>query len=268
MKPSAHSPSAVPACSAHPAPAARWGSPIQPRHRIRLRDEPDGDLPQRRPARCGAAGRALCLPGPWRSSAFQKERLPSRCSRLISSDGHAARLTGARMAHRCRAVLDQERNLPMRVTLTLVCTLLLAVPVAGQTPGTSGSDERAVKDLVARYNAARDNQDPAAIRALFTADADQLVSSGEWRRGREQLVEGMLRELAHEPGRSHARRRDGPLPHCRCCRGRCPVQTSRVRLARRPVACGARSSRCALQRAGDCQPSGTCCRPGSMPSPV
>ena len=88
----------------------------------------------------------------------------------------------------------------MRVTLTLVCTLLLAVPVAGQTPGTSGSDERAVKDLVARYNAARDNEDPAAIRALFTADADQLVSSGEWRRGREQLVEGMLRSSRTNPG--------------------------------------------------------------------
>ena len=58
----------------------------------------------------------------------------------------------------------------------------------------------AVRELVARYNAARDNEDPAAIRALFTADADQLVSSGEWRRGREQLVEGMLRSSSTNPG--------------------------------------------------------------------
>ena len=88
----------------------------------------------------------------------------------------------------------------MRVTLTLLWILLLVASAAGQTPGTRALDERAVKDLVARYNAARDNEDPAAIRALFTADADQLVSSGEWRRGRDELVEGMLRSSRTNPG--------------------------------------------------------------------
>ena len=34
--------------------------------------------------------------------------------------------------------------------------------------------------------------DPAAVGALFTSDADQLVSSGEWRRGRDALVKGTL----------------------------------------------------------------------------
>jgi uncharacterized protein (TIGR02246 family) len=88
----------------------------------------------------------------------------------------------------------------MRATLTLLWSLVLVVGVSGQAPGPRDGDERAVKDLVARYNAARDNEDPAAIRALFTADADQLVSSGEWRRGREQLVEGMLRSSRTNPG--------------------------------------------------------------------
>jgi uncharacterized protein (TIGR02246 family) len=84
--------------------------------------------------------------------------------------------------------------------LTLIWSLVLVVGVSAQAPGSRDGDERAVKDLVARYNAARDNEDPAAIRALFTADADQLVSSGEWRRGREQLVEGMLRSSRTNPG--------------------------------------------------------------------
>jgi uncharacterized protein (TIGR02246 family) len=88
----------------------------------------------------------------------------------------------------------------MRVLPTFLCSLLLAVSVFGQTPGSSALDELAVKELVARYNAARDHEDPTAIRALFTADADQLVSSGEWRRGREQLVEGMLRSSRANPG--------------------------------------------------------------------
>ena len=66
----------------------------------------------------------------------------------------------------------------MRITFVLLWSLALAMAVDGQTPGTREPDNMAVRDLVARYNAARDNEDPAAIRALFTADADQLVSSG------------------------------------------------------------------------------------------
>jgi uncharacterized protein (TIGR02246 family) len=53
---------------------------------------------------------------------------------------------------------------------------------------------------VARYNAARDEQDPAAIAALFAEGADQLVSSGEWRRGRDALVRGMLQSSRSNPG--------------------------------------------------------------------
>jgi uncharacterized protein (TIGR02246 family) len=39
---------------------------------------------------------------------------------------------------------------------------------------------------------ARDARDPKALDALFTDDADQLVSDGVWRKGREALVKGTL----------------------------------------------------------------------------
>jgi uncharacterized protein (TIGR02246 family) len=89
---------------------------------------------------------------------------------------------------------------PMRLTFALLCSLAVAVTAPGQTQGSRERDEPAIRDLVARYNAARDDENAAAIRALFTADADQLVSSGEWRRGRDQLVEGMLRSSRSNPG--------------------------------------------------------------------
>jgi len=38
------------------------------------------------------------------------------------------------------------------------------------------------------------------VSALFVSDADQLVSSGEWRRGREVLVKGALGSSARTPG--------------------------------------------------------------------
>ena len=53
-------------------------------------------------------------------------------------------------------------------------------------------DEAAVRDAVKLYVDARERGDAAALSGLFTSDADQLVSSGEWRRGREELVRGTL----------------------------------------------------------------------------
>jgi uncharacterized protein (TIGR02246 family) len=59
-------------------------------------------------------------------------------------------------------------------------------------PATTGGDEAAIRAVVSNYLAARDRRDADAIRALFTADADQLTSSGDWRRGREEVVRGTL----------------------------------------------------------------------------
>ncbi|MEO5819979.1 MAG: SgcJ/EcaC family oxidoreductase [Vicinamibacteraceae bacterium] len=78
---------------------------------------------------------------------------------------------------------------PAAVAAMLALTLVTAAPIAAQAPV---SDDAAVRALVAAYSAARDKSDAAALTALFTADADQLVSSGEWRRGREAVVQGSL----------------------------------------------------------------------------
>jgi uncharacterized protein (TIGR02246 family) len=61
-----------------------------------------------------------------------------------------------------------------------------------QGAATHAKDEAAIRDVVKEYVAARERRDAAAIGALFTSDADQLVSSGEWRRGRDELVKGTL----------------------------------------------------------------------------
>jgi uncharacterized protein (TIGR02246 family) len=53
-------------------------------------------------------------------------------------------------------------------------------------------DEDAIRGVVKAYLDARDRGDAEGVRALFTEDADQLVSSGEWRKGREAIVAGTL----------------------------------------------------------------------------
>ena len=63
---------------------------------------------------------------------------------------------------------------------------------AAQAATAGAGDEAAIKEVVARYVDARDRKDAKATEALFTADADQLVSSGEWRKGRDAVVRGTM----------------------------------------------------------------------------
>ena len=84
----------------------------------------------------------------------------------------------------------------------LICLFWVALAsiASAQSPAAKPSDEAAVRDIVRRYTEARELSDPKAIEALFTADADQYTTSGEWRRGMAQLVKGMLETSARNPG--------------------------------------------------------------------
>ena len=83
--------------------------------------------------------------------------------------------------------------------LIVVLSIVLSGSAAAQAPQTK-NDEAAVREVVRRYTQARELSDPKAIAALFTADADQYTTSGEWRRGLSQLVKGMLDTSARNPG--------------------------------------------------------------------
>jgi uncharacterized protein (TIGR02246 family) len=83
------------------------------------------------------------------------------------------------------------------IFITLL-TLAALSPAAAQAPV---SDDAAVRALVDAYSAARDKGDAVALTALFTADADQLVSSGEWRRGRDAVVKGSLASSQQTQGK-------------------------------------------------------------------
>jgi uncharacterized protein (TIGR02246 family) len=73
----------------------------------------------------------------------------------------------------------------MRIILALWVGAMAAFPLAAQ-------DEPAIRAVVQKYLDAREHRDVKAVEALFTADADQLVSSGEWRKGRDTVVKGTL----------------------------------------------------------------------------
>jgi uncharacterized protein (TIGR02246 family) len=77
----------------------------------------------------------------------------------------------------------------------LIGTTLLGVALALGSPAAQQKKtdtEAAIHDVVSTYVAARQRGNAAELGALFTVDADQLTSAGEWRRGRDELVKGTL----------------------------------------------------------------------------
>jgi uncharacterized protein (TIGR02246 family) len=61
--------------------------------------------------------------------------------------------------------------------------------------------ETDIRAAIQKYVNVRDHPDPKALESLFTADADQLVSSGEWRKGREAVVKGTITASQKETGK-------------------------------------------------------------------
>jgi uncharacterized protein (TIGR02246 family) len=78
----------------------------------------------------------------------------------------------------------------MRVLFSILFCIVFAPALAQH--GAGRSDEAAIRELVSKYVDARERIDPKAAEELFTSDADQLVSSGEWRKGRDEVVRGAM----------------------------------------------------------------------------
>jgi uncharacterized protein (TIGR02246 family) len=88
----------------------------------------------------------------------------------------------------------------MRALAILAVCSLVSLSSAAQTRGTAAGDEGAIREVVRKYVDAREKRDPALIAALFTEDADQVTTAGEWRRGRDNIVKGGLASSQTNPG--------------------------------------------------------------------
>lgn len=78
---------------------------------------------------------------------------------------------------------------------------LLPPMVALTLAAAPRDDEKAIRQLVQSYLDSRDNDDAGALGDLFVPDADQLVSSGEWRTGRAAVVKGTLQNSKRTGGK-------------------------------------------------------------------
>jgi uncharacterized protein (TIGR02246 family) len=96
----------------------------------------------------------------------------------------------------------RHRSSLRSIRLAAVATLLAAGGAVALAQGEPrNGDEAAIKAVIQAYIDTREANDPAALGALLTPDADQRQTSGNLRTGREAVVDGTLQTTATTGGK-------------------------------------------------------------------
>lgn len=67
-------------------------------------------------------------------------------------------------------------------------------------PKTEAKTQQAWVNLIDHYAQARETRDTVLLKEILVQDIDQLVSTGEWRRGLRTAIAGMQRSSSRNPG--------------------------------------------------------------------
>ncbi len=87
----------------------------------------------------------------------------------------------------------------MKILLVLGCLSISIYSIQAQDSGNE-SLKIDIRTLIDQYAQARETRDTILLRHILTEDVDQLVSTGEWRRGQDTAMKGMLRSSTRNPG--------------------------------------------------------------------
>jgi uncharacterized protein (TIGR02246 family) len=85
----------------------------------------------------------------------------------------------------------------MKTILIITAALLANFVLNAQD---QSGPEQAIITLVDQYGQARVDQDTELLKSILVPEVDQLVSNGEWRRGIEASLAGMVRSSTRQPG--------------------------------------------------------------------
>lgn len=82
----------------------------------------------------------------------------------------------------------------MRRTIWFLALALLLTPAIARAQGGTAADEKAIRDVETRWEAAWNRHDVAAMAATYAPDSDAINLAGEWFKGRDAF-EKSLEEL-------------------------------------------------------------------------
>ena len=86
-----------------------------------------------------------------------------------------------------------------RITLILLF-YITGISYIYSQQSTTPQQQTAITHLIDQYSEAREKIDTNLLKSILTADIDQLVSNGEWRKGIASAVAGMVRSSSTQPG--------------------------------------------------------------------
>lgn len=126
-------------------------------------------------------------------------------------------------------ILNKEKYpLIMKPSFLLtLCTLMAATFLYSQDSLDRTEQEQGIHDLIATYAQARAQKDTLMLEHILVSDVDQLVSSGKWRRGKKEALQGMLRSSSNNPGQ-----RTLTVEHIRFLDSKYAVADARYHIAR------------------------------------
>jgi len=86
------------------------------------------------------------------------------------------------------------------IAFFILFNLMAAGSIFSQDIQTNNKQTQAIHALIDSYTEAREKKDSVLLNSILTSDIDQLVSSGVWRRGKEESMKGMMRSSSSNPG--------------------------------------------------------------------
>ncbi len=86
------------------------------------------------------------------------------------------------------------------IILVVLFPTMVMTGLYAQNATTQPQHQQDIETLIDHYAQAREQKDTVLLKRILTADIDQLVSTGEWRRGIRSAIEGMLRSSSSNPG--------------------------------------------------------------------
>ncbi len=84
--------------------------------------------------------------------------------------------------------------------LIVILFCIISAGTFAQKPTLTKKQQQDIFALIDNYSKAREQMDTVLLKNILTDDIDQLVSSGEWRQGIGESVQGMLRSSSSNAG--------------------------------------------------------------------
>lgn len=84
--------------------------------------------------------------------------------------------------------------------LLVLFSVMISTILYAQGSTAHDKQRQEITSLIDQYAQARETKDTILLKRILATEIDQLVSSGEWRKGIQASIQGMMRSSSSNPG--------------------------------------------------------------------